>query len=105
MRGSRPPKPIRAYLTVKSLSAIRVFGSGDVHCPSLKTEDLALSIAGSGDITCKTEAKRLSADCAGSGDFSLDATADHVKLSVAGSGDMNGTLHARRGGNLHRRLG
>jgi hypothetical protein len=81
-------------MTVPQL-ALSVQGSSDVRASALDTDELSLTIAGSGRATLAGRAQRASIDLAGSG--TIDAAklrADEVRVSVGGSGDV--AVHAAR---------
>lgn len=67
---------------------ISVAGSGDINGNNISCTDLSISIAGSGDINgSDIVCRNLTASVAGSGDMKLsNVTADFTKASVAGSG-------------------
>jgi len=96
-RGSlnvRLKAPLRMTLTAKSIEGISVAGSGDVVANAMDARKLALSIAGSGNITLGGKAQSLDVQIAGSGDVKagkLDAKS--ASVSIAGSGDA--TVWAR----------
>lgn len=100
---------VRARVTARSIDAISIAGSGDVHAPELrgaalklsvagsgdvvigggKVADLSVSIAGSGDVkTAKLEAQRVKVSISGSGDATVWAR-ETLSVSVAGSGDVS----------------
>ena len=63
-------------------------GSGDVKLPNLRTGELGIRIAGSGDVGGSGQATKLKVSIAGSGDVKLaDLQADEVSVKIAGSGD------------------
>ena len=73
------------------VNSLSVTGSGEIQLANgLKTEDLALSVAGSGDLNGNhIQCDGLKASVAGSGDLDLnDIRCATVKASVAGSGDL-----------------
>ena len=73
------------------LNALSVTGSGEIQLANgLKTEDLTLSVAGSGDLDGNhIQCDGLKATVAGSGDLHFDdIRCATVKTSVAGSGDL-----------------
>jgi len=96
-RGSlnvRLKTPLRMTLAVKSIEGISVAGSGDVLANALDARKLALSIAGSGNITLGGKAQALDVQIAGSGDVKAGKLeAKSASVSIAGSGDA--TLWAR----------
>jgi hypothetical protein len=86
----------RVEIAVPSLRALGIEGSGDADIAPADgaglergAGDLALAISGSGDITWRGQAARLTAAVSGSGDMKLSGTADAVEISVAGSGDVS----------------
>lgn len=75
----------------EKLNGISVAGSGDVKLKNgLKTDNLRISVAGSGDIDGNNiSCTDLDISIAGSGDIrSSNVACTNLKLSVAGSGDM-----------------
>lgn len=82
-------------ITVPKLSALVASGSGDAKLNGLSTEDLSIRIAGSGDVSGKGSATKLSVNIAGSGDVRLaDLRSDDVDVQIAGSGDA--LVHAQK---------
>lgn len=74
-----------------TLNVLNLAGSGDVELVNgLKTDDLKISVAGSGDVEgSRIVCTDLTISIAGSGDIECDdITCDNLKASVAGSGDM-----------------
>jgi hypothetical protein len=105
----RNRKPVTVYVTVPSLAAASVAGSGDLRVDKVEGErfngavagsgDLQIAalrvgeaefaVAGSGDIRAVGSVQRLKADLAGSGDLDLSGLeATDADVSVAGSGDI-----------------
>ena len=82
---------IKIYITVKSIEAIAVAGSGNVITKSkIIANSLELSIAGSGNIEISNLAcKDLEMEIAGSGDIKIaGTTVEEGEISIAGSGDV-----------------
>lgn len=82
--------------------SVSLAGSGDIKL-NVKTSTLKCAIAGSGDMTCNGDTNDLEVKVAGSGDFhGFDLQAENTIVSVAGSGDAkvvsNKTLTARVAG-------
>lgn len=85
--GRQPPVVVR--ITVPSLTALALSGSGDLTARGVSAKQFAASLAGSGDLQVEGRCERASLSVAGSGD--LDAGAlrcSAVIASVAGSGDL-----------------
>lgn len=105
-----PSKGINVEIVVSSLSAVRLYGSGDVNVTGIDgkefnariygsgdvnlrgvTGSAELTVTGSGDIRAeKLDAQNVTAKVTGSGDITLRAAAS-VDSSVTGSGDI--TIH------------
>jgi hypothetical protein len=115
----RPTRPIRYELTVRTLSGIRLTGSGDVVAPHLRSEGMDLALSGSGDLelqglttgTCdlritgsgdaeigRLEADALDLQITGSGDAKIgEGGAERFEAQVTGSGDCKAAgLKTRR---------
>lgn len=78
-------------ISSETLDGISVAGSGDVKLMNgLKTEQLKVSVAGSGDIDAsRIECGSLAVSIAGSGDIECeDVVCNELEASVSGSGDM-----------------
>lgn len=93
---------LKVRVSAEKLNGIAVAGSGDVELKNgLKTDDLKISVAGSGDISGNNiSCTDLSISIAGSGDInSSNITCNDLQVSVAGSGDMklnNVTAHSTK---------
>ncbi len=108
-------RPVRFYLTAKSLDTVLLSGSGDITAPDLQGDQILLQITGSGDIDAgvmnggdielrisgsgemdveECDAAEVRIDINGSGDLRLaEAGADTLDVSISGSG----TCDIRRG--------
>ncbi len=78
-------------VSAEKLNGIAVAGSGNVELANgLKTDELQISVAGSGDINGENiSCTDLSISIAGSGNInSSNITCNNLKTSIAGSGDM-----------------
>ncbi|HEX7072079.1 MAG TPA: head GIN domain-containing protein [Rhodothermales bacterium] len=84
-----PDLPIEFHLTVRSIDALTIVGSGDVDMRGFDGERFALSVAGSGDARfVDFRASSLDVSIAGSGDLRIDGQVDDLKVSIAGSGNV-----------------
>ena len=82
---------IKVYVTAKSLNALGVSGSGDAYFKDgLTSDEMKISVSGSGDVSGKIEVKTLDCHISGSGDMKLSGHAENSNVSVSGSGDYNG---------------
>lgn len=105
----RNRRPVTVYVTVPSLAAAAVAGSGDIkidkvegdrfkgavagsgdlQIASMRVGEAEFSVAGSGDVRAAGSAGRLTAKVAGSGDLHLTGlTSQQAEVSIAGSGDV-----------------
>lgn len=89
-RGSfRSRVGLRAVLTVPSLDAAAITGSGDIDLTDWNADTLVLRIMGSGDIRLAGSLDTVDADINGSGDIDLRRAAiREARASVNGSGDI-----------------
>ncbi len=89
-RGFSTRTDVKIVLSVKSLEAITIEGSGAVNADTLRTPALDIAIRGSGDVRFKTlRADKLTTSIEGSGDIIVDAVvAKSISSSVQGSGDV-----------------
>lgn len=92
--GYRLDPPARIEVSAPSLSRFALAGTGTVEIDGARGPQLALEIAGSGEIAATGNVDRLVVDCAGSGEFNLfDLPADVIRIRVIGSGEAQ--VHAR----------
>jgi hypothetical protein len=83
---------IHVVITAPDLAALRLRGSGTVSTVgNLQTNDLRLSISGSGDINIPNlDANTLRAEVSGSGDIHVGAgSVESETLKISGSGSIN----------------
>jgi hypothetical protein len=82
----------KVYVSMPTISAIAIGGSGDVTItePFDKLGDLSISIGGSGDVVFKgNNAKTVTIAVAGSGNVdAAELTGASCEVSIAGSGDV-----------------
>jgi hypothetical protein len=83
-------KGIQVRVPVKSISSLSMAGSGDITSTvKLKSRNMHISVAGSGDIALEVTSEKLRVSIAGSGDIKLSGRTEHLDASVAGSGDIS----------------
>ena len=87
----RPRKPVKYYLTARSLQGITISGSGDVQASDLYSDDFQITIRGSGNLSVgKLNTDRLQVTISGSGKAELDEVrAELIDLVLSGSGRLN----------------
>ena len=80
---------LRGVLTVPSLEAAAIRGSGDIDLPGWNAEALGLRVIGSGDIRLGGTVDTVDAHVMGSGDIDLrSASVREANARVNGSGDI-----------------
>jgi len=89
---SRCPKteePIRIYIETNDIQEITVDGSGKIFSDGLiESNELVLSINGSGLINLNLMVKELKTEISGSGDVNLIGETKLHKIEINGSGDI-----------------
>jgi len=85
-----PRKPVRYYLTVKSLDEIEVSSSGDIEAPDFKAERFKITIGSSGNVDVgNLDVYSLDVRIGSSGDVTIeDVTAKKVEVDIGSSGDV-----------------
>lgn len=90
-KGSyRNIRKLEVIITVPSLEAAGIYGSGDMKIENAKADDFELDLKGSGDaLISDAEFGQFTIDLAGSGDIDVDGTCSDLKLDLRGSGDVS----------------
>ena len=95
---------LRAQVTMPSLEAVGVAGSGDAAFADFDSPSLRLSVTGSGDVEGSGgSVGALVAGVSGSGDITLEGCAsDSADVTITGSGDvtLQGTADEQPAGDL-----
>jgi hypothetical protein len=89
--------PVTVYVTVPSLAAAAIGGSGDMKIDKVQGGSFAASIGGSGDMQIASlQTGEAKVSIAGSGNVTAGGKAQHATLSIAGNGDIDfGNLEVR----------
>ena len=86
----RNRRPATVYVTVPSLRAASVAGSGDMRVDRAEAGSFDASLAGSGDLQIDSlRAGRAEFSVAGSGNIRAAGAAQSSDVSIAGSGDVD----------------
>jgi len=90
-RGNyRSIKRMKIYITVPSLDAAGVHGSGDMLVEGAEADDFDLNVHGSGDAIFKNaKLGKLDLSVHGSGDIKISGTCEEVEADLHGSGDID----------------
>lgn len=84
-------KELLVTVPFEDIEAVSLAGSGDVFSEdTIKTGNLKVSLAGSGDIKLNINASNISSAVSGSGDIKLMGSSQSLKCAIAGSGDIDG---------------
>ncbi|MEL7120257.1 MAG: head GIN domain-containing protein [Bacteroidota bacterium] len=80
---------VRIFITVPEITYLKISGSGKIVSENvLVTDDLVISIEGSGDIDLALDSDDIEANISGSGAIALEGIADVMDCNVSGSGDF-----------------
>lgn len=80
---------VQVTVDLTTLKALTLEGSGDVTCDALKTPALAIRVQGSGQVRLRQlDADDLDAQLSGSGDLDVAGRTRGLALAIAGSGDV-----------------
>ena len=80
---------VQIYITMPSLSAISLAGSGNVKSEDrFETEEFDINISGSGKIDMEVIASETDINISGSGKIYLAGSSEEADISISGSGDI-----------------
>lgn len=100
-RGYRNIDVLRVDITVPTLDAVRVDGSGDFEVRGVEGSSFAANVNGSGDIELiGAKAERMSIDIKGSGDVEASGECTDLEIEVKGSGDVSARDMACENGDI-----
>jgi len=84
-------KSIKITIPFKEIENVSLAGSGDLWNDNvLASDNLNISLTGSGDIILNIKALKTNASITGSGDVTLKGSTHNLEASVTGSGDFHG---------------
>ncbi len=84
-------KTIKVIIPFKDINSVSLAGSGDLwNEDKITTDNLHVSLAGSGDVVLAIESSYTKASLAGSGDLTLKGNTNNLDANVAGSGNFHG---------------
>lgn len=82
-------KSVKITLNAQNLESLQLSGSGNITTFGIqKSDNLNLSIKGSGDIKSNVHVRNLETSIQGSGDITLSGKTDKLKAINKGSGDL-----------------
>lgn len=107
----RPTQPMKARITFKEISNLKVSGGGDIYGETpLNAGALDVNISGGGDFRSEINSEELKYNISGGGDTEIAGKAVNYAFSVSGGGDFESKVNAGKilcriggGGNLYLR--
>jgi hypothetical protein len=84
----RPTQPIKVYVRTPDLRYAELDGSGSIESNQFDTENLRLSISGSGRIEAGGNMDKLYSIISGSGSMYLSGQVSIAELNISGSGNV-----------------
>ncbi|WP_179213365.1 head GIN domain-containing protein [Ekhidna lutea] len=80
---------ITIYVTMREIEGLGVSGSGYIESDgTLSTEDMRLSVSGSGDMELDVESEEMDLRISGSGSIRLNGKANEAEAKISGSGKI-----------------
>jgi hypothetical protein len=84
-------RQLRAYVSVKTLKALRASGGSDVFIQSgLKAEEFSMRISGGSDFNGSITCTNLEVDASGGSDAKISGKVVNLKISASGGSDFTG---------------
>ena len=89
----KPSRPMKLYIRTPDVNGVSLSGSGIIDLGDITTDDLSVSLSGSGEIMGSVQADKVYLSISGSGISNLDIYCNTIETYISGSGDMyfNGT--------------
>jgi hypothetical protein len=84
----KPSRPMKLYIRTPDVHGVSLSGSGIIDLGVIVTDNLDVSLSGSGEIRGDVEAEDVYLGMSGSGSSSLDLNCNTLETSISGSGDM-----------------
>ena len=88
--GGRKSQGVKVYVTMPSIAAASLAGSGDLRVDKVAGGDFSGALAGSGDLSVDNiAATSARLEIAGSGGIAAKGSVQKLSMSIAGSGDID----------------
>ena len=82
---------VKAVISYKAMQSIRINGTGSVKsAQTLKSENIALEISGTGSIKLALASENLQANISGTGSMNLIGSTNNATIIVSGTGSFDG---------------
>jgi len=89
--GSWNSSKVTVYVTMKTVEALSVSGSGSiVGKNAIKSDDMDLDVSGSGSIEMDLNAANVDISISGSGEVTLNGSGQRADVDISGSGEVKG---------------
>lgn len=94
----KPSRPMKLYIRTPDVNGVSLSGSGIIDLGNITTDNLSVSLSGSGEIMGSVEADDVYLSISGSGTSNLEMYCNTIETYISGSGDMyfNGTGNVAR---------
>jgi len=83
-----PRKPVIIRIFTNNIKDISITGAGTIQSDSILTEQLNITVSGSGSVKAPIKVEKLSASIAGSGNIEIWGKAANCQLDISGSGNL-----------------
>ena len=103
-RPVRNAKSVKVYITMKTLTAAKVSGSGNIVGDGAFTGlgNVNIGVSGSGNVNLEVDASgQVESRISGSGNIKLDGSASAIDVRISGSGDIRAHGFEVGKGNVH----
>lgn len=84
----KPSRPMKLFIHTPYVNGISLSGSGIIDLGTIVTDELSVSLSGSGEIYGNVEAANIGLNISGSGTADLAVHCDFIETFVSGSGDL-----------------
>jgi len=94
-KNIQPTKPMKAKITFKNLSELKISGGGDVSGETpVSVPELGVSISGGGDLKTVINTGKLLCNLSGGGNAQIDGEIKNYELKMSGGGDIRSEITA-----------
>lgn len=84
----KPSRPMKLYIHTPDVNGVSLSGSGIIDLGTIITDDLSVSLSGSGEIRGDVEADNVGLNISGSGSANIDLQCNYLETYISGSGEM-----------------
>lgn len=84
----KPSRPMKLYIHTPDVHGVSLSGSGIIDLGTIITDDLSVSLSGSGQIRGDVRADNVGLSISGSGRANIDLQCYYLETHISGSGEM-----------------